>query len=87
MSCAFWVIGPIGSPVIETTWPMPAARSWAACFCRSEIWFQHGWQVRPSWKNSSTLLPRYADRLTLPPVLAARVNAGAARPAPGVPTW
>ena len=78
MSRALVVMAPAGSLVTETTALIPAALSWAACFCRSVIWSQHGWQVSPSWKNSSTVLPRYWDRLTVPPVLAASVNPGAA---------
>ncbi len=78
ISLVFRITGPIGSDVIEMTWLTPAALSCAACLSMSAIWVQHGWQVRPSWKNSSTVLPRYCDRLTGVPVLAARVKAGAA---------
>src|SRR5260370_22034179 len=77
----------MGSVGIETTWPIPAALSWAAWFCRSVIWSQHGWQVSPSWKNSSTVWPRNWDRLMVPPVLAASENPGAAWPDRGLPTW
>jgi hypothetical protein len=78
MSVVFCAIRLTGSVVIDRTWSMPAALSLAVLFWMSVSWSQQGWQVRPSWKYSRTVLPRSCVRLTVPPVLAARLKPGAA---------